>query len=441
MFSARFSRTSHEPSPLWEAKAALESGGGRILDLTLGNPTAAGIAYPPGLPASLGRPSILRYHPDPRGHLEARTAISGYYRNLRTADGKERVIHPEDLILTSSTSEAYSFLFKLLCDPGDEVLIPTPTYPLFHSLAELDHVRLLRYPLRPDPPRSAGALAGTSHAAGAIPASAASARWSPDFTFLRNLVSTRTKALILVSPNNPTGHIAGPREIAGYLEVAREYGLALIVDEVFSEYLLGGDASAYHPVLSQGPLVFTLNGLSKLAGLPQLKLGWIHAGGEPSLVRRALEHLEWIADAYLSVNTPVQTACADILAQAPGIRASIQNRLEANLAAAQELSKPAASGRTASPGRMGVQMLRPEAGWSLVVAVDLADGSPSLDDEAFAMGLLRRHGVYVHPGHLFGFEEGEGRFHLVLSLLTPEADFREGFRLLLDLAGGQAHAG
>ncbi len=417
MFSRRFSRPT-EHSPLWAARAAREASGAPVLDLTRTNPTAAGIAYPADLPSLLARDSVLRYDPSPRGSRSAREAVAAY---LGGAD-------PDHILLTASTSEAYGFLFKLLCDPGDEVLIPTPTYPLFDALAELDHVSLVRYPLRYGDRRDEGrgrqdegrGLRGDGAGAGS--------GWRADSAFLRRIVSTRTRALILVTPNNPTGHAADPAEIAVYLELAREHGLALIVDEVFSEYLLAGGRT--RPVVSDGPLVFTLNGLSKLAGLPQLKLGWIHAQGDPAAVRAALEHLEWIADAYLSVNTPVQEACADLLARAPALRAPILTRLRANLSTARRLLPEGSASPGGAPARL--RALVPEAGWSLVLAADLPPSPGSArgdapDEDAFALGLLER-GVYVHPGHLFGFEEEEGRLHLVVSLLGPEAEFAEGLR-------------
>lgn len=411
MFSARFA-PAQEASPLWEALQARKAAGREILDLTLSNPTAAGIPYPESLPALLASPSILAYRPDPRGLPSARAAVAAYLAALEASPGVPREVRPEDLLLTASTSEAYAFLFKLLCDPGDEVLIPSPTYPLFDALAELEHVALVRYPLRRRP-----SLPGTA------------ACWGPDSAVLRNLVSTRTKALILVSPNNPTGHVAGREEIAVCLELAREHGLALIVDEVFCEYLHAG-AGYLAPGWSggaDGPLVFTLNGLSKLAGLPQLKLGWIHAGGPRDRVAAALERLEWIADAYLSVNTPVQEACPDLLALAGAIRGPIRARLEANLAHVR-------GGGSAAEGNRYVTPLLPEGGWSLVLEV-----ASRADEEAFALSLLRERGVHVHPGRLFGFPEAAGRFHLVASLLVPEAEFRAGYAGLTDHA--EAHVG
>ncbi|MDB5102412.1 MAG: aminotransferase [Fibrobacteres bacterium] len=388
MFSDKFAREPERINPQWEARLALEASGVRVLDLAGSNPTTVGIPYPEGIPSLLARPDILRYHPHPKGSPVARQEIADYYAS------RGRVVDPEDLVLTASTSEAYSHLFKLLCDPGDEILIPSPTYPLFDALAELENVELVRYPLR------------------------LTDRWRADFGFLRSMVSTRSKALILVNPNNPTGHLADGAEIRAYLEFATEHGLALIVDEVFCDYLLGD--RAFLPIVSDGPLVFTLNGFSKTLGLPQVKLGWIHAGGGRSEAAAALGHLEWIADAYLSVNTPVQAAAGDLLRHRQAIQSAIQARLERNLQSAEEAT--GGSGPATGP----VKALRPDAGWSLVLDVDVPQ-----DDEAFALGLMQRRHVNVHPGHLFGFETG---CRIVVSLLGNEAEFREGLQLI------EAHA-
>lgn len=392
MFSRRFGNDPESPNALWEMRMGQEAAGRSILDLTLSNPTLAGLPYPPGIPSRLGRAGIMEYRPDPRGSLAARQAVSDYYAS------KRRTVRPEDLVLTASTSEAYSFLFKLLCDPGDEILIPSPTYPLFDTLAGLEHVELVRYPLRMPSAEGNGGV-----------------RWRADFGFLRRQISTRCKALILVNPNNPTGHLCDAEEIGAYLELAAEYGLALIVDEVFSDYVLGD--RPFVPILSDGPLVFTLNGFSKLLALPQLKLGWIHATGAIDAVRSALGHLECIADAFLSVNTPVQLAAGDLLRSAGAIQDGVRARLRANLAIAESLS-----GTTSR-----LRMLRPEAGWYAV-----ADVAGRWQDEAFALALLERHHVYAHPGHLFGFETG---CSIVISLLVPEADFREGLLRMAALAG------
>ena len=375
MFSDKFGRESEGMNPHWAAKTALEAAGVKILDLTRSNPTLAGIPYPEGLSALLDRPGALRYHPDPKGLPEARRAVAGYYA------ARGRSVDPDRLILTASTSEAYAFLFKLLCNPGDEILIPTPTYPLFDALAELENVNLVRYPLRREKREGA--------------------RWRADFGFLRSLISTRCKALILVHPNNPTGHLTDASEARAYLDFAAEYGLALIVDEVFRDYILGD--RGYLNLESDGPLVFTLNGFSKILGLPQMKLAWIHAAGRDAPA--ALGHLEWIADAFLSVNAPVQAAAADLLASDRSIQSAILARVKRNLATAAEL---AGSHR----------ILAPEAGWSLILDLD-----SGVDDEAFALDLLNKRHVHVHAGHLFGFEEG---CRLVISLLGREDEFREG---------------
>jgi alanine-synthesizing transaminase len=397
MFSDTFARAPEGLNPQWEAKLAREAAGLPILDLTGSNPTTAGIPYPAGIPALLGKPSVLRYEPSPKGHPDARLAVAGYYA------ARGRLVDPEDLVLTASTSEAYAFLFKLLCNPGDEILIPIPTYPLFDSLADLEHVDLVRYPLEP----------GT---------------WKTDFPALGNLVSTRCKALVLVHPNNPTGHLTGGDEIRAYLEFAAAYGLALIVDEVFRDYLLG--QKPYESFESRGPLVFTLNGFSKSLGLPQLKLGWIHVAGAPDAVSAALRHLEWIADAFLSVNTPVQAAAGGLLRFDQDIQSAILARARRNLDAAEALLGSAAN----VPGNgLGarVRLLRPEAGWYLILELDLP-----MADEAFALGLMERHGVQTHPGHLFGFAEG---CRLVVSLIGPEAEFAAGLRLVLEDAERISH--
>lgn len=392
MFAGKFRRWQEGHNTHWETRLAMQASGLAILDLTGSNPTTAGLDYPPGIPSLLNRPEALLYEPDPRGRLEARQAVAGYYAS------RNRQVRPEDLLLTASTSEAYSFLFKLLCDPGDEILVPSPTYPLFDSLAELEHVNIVRYPLRFGPPGSGAP------------------RWRTDFGFLRSIVSTRSKALILVNPNNPTGHMADEEEMRAFLGFAADFGLALIVDEVFCDYALG--ERRFEAMKSDGPLVFTLNGFSKTLGLPQFKLAWIHAAGEAS--KAALERLEWIADAFLSVNTPVQSAAGNLLRLAVPIQAAITARLRANLDSAVIL---AAGSRNAG-------ILVPEAGWYAVFEAKGAE-----DDEAFALRLLRERGVYALPGHLFGIEDG---CRLVVSLLVPESDFREGFRRMLACAGEDA---
>ena len=396
MFSGRFSDDPGGLNAHWQAKLGLEAAGIGLLDLTVSNPTMAHIAYPPGIPSLLARPQAMEYHPNPRGIPEARQAVAKYLH------GRGRPCDPERLILTASTSEAYAWLFKLLCEPGDEVLVPSPSYPLFDDLADLERVNLIRYPLSPNP-----GLSGY---------------WEPDFDRVRNLISTRTKALILVNPNNPTGHVLDGPALRAYLALADEYGLALIVDEVFCDYVLADDA-VFLPMESEGPLVFTLNGFSKMLGLPQMKLGWIHAAGKRALVNAALERLEFIADAFLSVNTPVQAAAADLLALARPIQAAIAARLRVNLKTSWEW--------TVGSRTQLYSANHPQAGWYLLLHVGSA-----LDSEAFALDLLRRFHVHTHPGSLFGL----GReWPLVASLLTPETAFREGLARIAAAAEGRTH--
>lgn len=373
MFSSRFNSEASEPNPHWEALEALRASGTSVTDLTVSNPTLVGLPYPDSIPSLLAA-GAFPYRPAPRGDRKAREAIAAYY-----IKANRRAV-ADDFLVTASTSEAYGYLFKLLCNPGDEVLIPVPTYPLFDALADLEGVKLVRYP-------------------------------QGDFDFLRRIISTRCKAVILVHPNNPTGHLVTSEEARAYLEIARDYHLSLIVDEVFSDYLFGD--AVYHPIVSDGPLVFTLNGLSKLLALPQLKLGWIHVGGAPATAATALGHLEWIADAFLSVNGPVQAACPALLSLREDIQGPLRARLGANLAAARALGS--ASKRLRVPS--------PDAGWYVTVEVTPGPGGP-VDEEEFALGLLQERRVYAHPGHLFGFTTG---CRLVLSLLAPEAEFRDGF--------------
>ncbi len=389
MFSLKFKSNSQGLTPQWETKLALESSGQKVIDLTGSNPTTVGLDYPLDLPALLNNQSVLLYQPDPRGLLSAREAIAEYYRS------RGRNYRAEDLLLTASTSEAYAFLFKLLCDPGDEIWIPSPTYPLFDALAELENIDLIRYPVR-----------ATFKKSGCT--------WDPDMEFLRKQMSTRCKALILVNPNNPTGHVASPEEIRAYLDLAAEYHLALIVDEVFCEYLLGD--AIFYPMESTGPLVFTLNGFSKLLGLPQLKLGWIHIAGAADNVEEAQNYLEWISDTYLSVNSPVQLATPGLLKLGPVIQVNIKNRVKSNLLRAEIIM-----GKSKL-----VRLVKPAAGWYVIMQINLP-----VEDEIFALQLLKKYHVQTYPGVLFGFED---ECWLVLSLLGLENEFEMGLNHILTFA-------
>ncbi len=338
---------------------------GPLLDLTESNPTRAGIPYPEDeLAEALARGARASYDPHPRGIPSAREAL-----------GAELGCDPDDLLLTASTSEAYSFLFKLLTDPGDVVLTPAPSYPLIEHLASMESVELQSFPLE------------------------FQRRWE-----IQNVtVPPRTRAIVVVNPNNPTGSFVTPPEQAALAA----HGIPIISDEVFLPYPIEGSGSTF---LREDLLTFTLGGLSKSAGLPHFKLGWIRVGGPGK--RQALDALELIADSFLSVATPVQMAVPELLRIAPRIREAISRRTRQNLHMLRTQMKPS------------MNLLPVEGGWSAVLRVPRI-----LSDEELALALLRR-GVIVQPGYFFDFA-AEG--FLVVSLLTPTETFAEGVRRLTDM--------
>jgi len=290
-------------------------------------------------------------------------------------------VPPDRIVLTASTSEAYSLLFKLLCDPGDCVLAPRPSYPLIEHLADLDDAAVDFYNLE-------------FHG-----------RWSMDLhAIARALGSKRVRAIIVISPNNPTGSVISPHELAEVTRLAAEHGLAVIADEVFADYPIGTAAIA--STLSQNrALTFGLGGLSKTIGLPQVKLGWIGVSGPTELVCEALDRLETICDAYLSVSTPIQHAAGDLLECGAAVRAQIQARVRSNY---DTLSRMAA----AHPASV---VLPAEAGWYAVVQIPAVQ-----PEETFVVSLLERTGVLVHPGYFFDFER---EAFLILSLLPDPTTF------------------
>jgi len=349
-----------------------------LYDLTASNPTTCEFVYDStALLAPLQNPEALRYAPDPRGLRSAREAVSSYY-----ADHGANV-DPEQIILTTSTSEAYSFLFRLLCDPADEVLIGQPGYPLFDFLAQLDDVSLKPYDLFYD------------HG------------WHLDVASLRRQVTARTRAIVVVHPNNPTGHFV-PR--ATIEAVCREYGLALIVDEVFLDYGVATHrgqsfATGTHPVPT-----FVLSGLSKVSGLPQMKAAWMACFAEDE----ALQRLEVISDTFLSMSSPIQGAIPGWLGQREGLQAQIRARVERNLAALDRVLAQ----------QTLISRLDVEAGWYSVLRV------PGLEsDEDIAFALLVKRSVVIHPGSFFGFA---GRGWLVVSLLAPEKGFQVGIEAVCE---------
>jgi aspartate/methionine/tyrosine aminotransferase len=362
------------------ALANARSRGVRILDLTASNPTTADIPYDAAaILRAMSQPSALRYEPAPFGLEHARHAVAEHL----SAQGPH--VGPRQVVLTASTSEAYSFLFKLLCDPGDEILVPRPSYPLFEHLARFESVRAVPYPLRYD-----GA-------------------WHIDVPALAAARSPRTRAVVTVSPNNPTGSYVTAAEFASLAAL----GLPLVSDEVFSRYALRPREAPVSALSTAGaPLVFVLGGLSKLAALPQLKLAWIAVSGEAGLVDGALARLEVIADAFLSVAAPVQHALPSLLASRAVAAGAITGRTLANLAWAEAHVRGSAA-----------SLLDVEGGWYATLRLPR-----TRSEEAWALAFLEQDGVHAHPGHFFDFED---EAYVVASLLTPESAFREGVERML----------
>jgi alanine-synthesizing transaminase len=353
--------------------------GDRVIDLTLSNPTQAGFDYPEEIEEILGRAGGgMGYRPQAAGLPEARRAIQGYYAD------KGIGVETEQLLLTASTSEAYGFLFKLLADPGDELLVPRPSYPLFEFLAGLEGLETRSYPLR-----------------------YGGAGWEVDVDRLAAAIGERSRAIVLVSPNNPTGSFVKRQEREDIEALSRECGLALIADEVFADYTLDAGQERGSFAAATDLLTFTLSGLSKVLGLPQLKLSWIVIQGPEKERHEALARLEVIADTYLSVGTPIQEGLPELLRLREGIQKQIGERIRGNLAFLKE--------RIAN--LKNVRLLACEGGWYAVLKVEE-------DEERLALELLEE-GLFVHPGFFFDFTR-EG--FLVLSLL-PE-DFPEGVERL-----------
>jgi len=373
-----------------------------LLDLTVSNPTACGFDYPAHWLQPLAAPAALDYTPEPLGLLSARAAVATYCRD-HAAD-----LSPTRICLTASTSEAYSYLFRLLCDPGDEVLAARPSYPLFDFIARLDDVHLRDYPLLHDP--NSNVPNSTAHDPAA---------WSIDLHALEAAITPRTRAILLVHPNNPTGNFVSPAERTALEELCARHGLALIVDEVFLDYALGPipPRSFAAPLASSSPsappcLTFVLSGLSKLCGLPQMKLSWLCALGPAPLVENALARLEVIADTFLSVSAPVQHAAPTWLAERSLFQRQVLDRMRANLAALDQRLRGSSAHRLACAG-----------GWTAVLRVPRTVAGTDFTTAALARG------VVVQPGSFYGLPEAR----IVLSLLTPPGAWTHGLaRLPLD---------
>jgi aspartate/methionine/tyrosine aminotransferase len=383
MYSGRTS-WERETTRLARRLAEMRGAGEAVIDLAESNPTRCGFAYPSdAIRAAIGGPGSLRYEPDPRGSLAAREAVA------RRCDG----IGPDRIVLSASTSEAYAWLFKLLAEEGDEILVAAPSYPLFDFIARLESVRLVRFPLLYD------------------------GRWHLAADEIERVAGPRTRAIVVVHPNNPTGSFLNPEEIAALRGLAARRNLAIVSDEVFAGYAFERAPEPRTLAGETEALTFSLGGLSKAAGLPQMKLSWIVASGPEALREEALARLEIIGDTYLSVGTPVQAALEELLASGESVRARILDRVRGNretLLAARGPDAP-------------WECLHAEGGWYAVLRVPRVRS-----DEEWALLLLERDRVHVHPGSLFDFGS-EG--YLVVSLLPPPEVFREGIGRIVERIG------
>jgi alanine-synthesizing transaminase len=386
LFSSRLEWDA-QPNPLSALLAEKRRQGAPILDLTESNPTRAGLNYAAGeLLSALADSRALRYDPDPRGLLSAREAVSEHYARRGVEVPAARIL------LTASTSEAYSYLFKLLTDPGDEILVPRPSYPLFDYLSAMESITVRPYPLRYD------------------------GVWHIDLPALANAITTRTRAIVVVNPNNPTGSYLKRPE----WERLQTFGLPILSDEVFSDFAFLPDSQRIPTLAGQNNvLTFSMSGLSKIAGLPQMKLGWIVASGPDHPA--ALDGLEWIADTYLSVSTPIQLALPRLLTAAQPVQDQIRFQTRSNLEHLRENLLAAAS-----PCRC----LDIEGGWYAILEV------PRIrTEEEWVLQLLAEKDVLVQPGFFYDFES---EAFLVLSLLTPPTIFIEGLRRILESIGSHS---
>jgi len=371
------------PNRLSEALAVYRAAGKPMLDLTVSNPTECGFEYDgSAILSALSNPAVLSYEPNPRGLESARRAVAGYY-----AERKDEV-SIEDIFLTTSTSEAYSYVFRTLCNAGDELLIPSPSYPLFDFLADIQDVNLVRYQLLYD------------HG------------WRVDFHALEQAITPRTRGVIVVHPNNPTGHFVKSADLAKLNSICSAREMAIIADEVFLDFTLEENRPASFAA-NRGAPTFTLSGLSKISGLPQMKAAWLIASGPQQWKREALARLEVIADTYLSVNAPVQLAIPQFFEQRHAFHKQVILRVRRNLA---ELDCQLAEQKSCV-------RLTVEGGWCVVLRVPA-----TRSDEDLAIELLTAQGVSVHPGHFYEFAS-DG--YLIVSLITPERIFAGGTRRLL----------
>jgi hypothetical protein len=381
MFSSRLPAHA-DANAISRAVDAVKATGATLVDLTESNPTTVGFSYPHDLLSALADDRALRYEPHPLGLPAAREAVSAdYARRGVTVD-------PACLVLSASTSEAYSWLFKVLCNAGDAVLVPQPSYPLFEHLTRLDAVDAIPYRL-------------DYHG-----------RWEIDIESVA-AAPPKTRVLLIVSPNNPTGSYVSAREVEQLTALCRERGWAIVADEVFAEYTLDAQSPATEIVQHADVLTFTLGGASKSLGLPQIKLAWTIVGGPDHLRAKALPALELVADTFLSVGTPVQVAAPDLFRRSMPIRRAIHDRIARNLMRA----------RLSAARYPSCDVLSTEGGWSTVVRVPATHG-----EEALTLELVRQQSILVHPGFFFDFPH---EAFLIVSLLPHEEIFAEAFDRVL----------
>lgn len=382
MFAER-TKWNLEPNRLSEALARHRAAGKPLVDLTVSNPTECGFVYDErAILAALQNSAALKYKPEPQGLVSARQAVREYYAERGVN------VDVDDIFLTTSTSEAYSYAFRLLCNPGDEILIPAPSYPLFDFLADIQDVKPVRYPLVYD------------HG------------WQIDFHALEQAITPRTRAIVVVHPNNPTGHFTERAEVEKLNALCGELGSALIADEVFLDFCLGAERPSS---IAGNPeaLTFTLSGISKICGLPQMKGAWLVISGPQESKNEARVRLDLIADTFLSMNAPVQLALPTFLSQARAFQKQLMERVRRNLA---ELDRQLAWQKVSS--RLDIA-----GGWYATLRVPATRA-----DEDLAIALLESRGVYVHPGHFYDFSH-DG--YLIVSLICEETEFKTGLERLL----------
>ena len=384
MFSQR-TNWKLSPNRFAQVLETVRSSRDPILDLSVSNPTLCGFTYGDStILRAFDNPAALTYDPQPKGLLSAREEVARYYH-----DDHHTAVDPESLVLTTSTSEAYSYVFRLLCNPRDEILVPKPSYPLFEFLADLQDLALIPYALE--------------YAHG----------WFVDFHSVVRALTPRTRAILVVHPNNPTGSYLREGELRQFNHLGQERNLALIVDEVFLDFPFH-DSPRETSAANHDSLTFTLSGLSKIAALPQMKVGWVVTTGPQALVRPALDRLEVIADTFLSLNAPTQLAFPALLAQRHALRPQLLERISDNRSFLQSAMSRGDS----------AELLDADGGWYAVLKIH-----EDRSDEDLAIKLLQKHRVIVHPGHFYDFPS---KGYLVLSLITPAAIFQQGVERLFN---------